>query len=207
MTQEATASSMAMKSYDLRSSEKATPKEIDQRIKILSGVIEEARNRDIQIDTNYLLYKMRMEGYQNYTRNILYKDRLVLDTDNNYIRHFLPRYSRVQEDIYNRLSWMEDQCMELYDSDWRNVKTIQRQTKEDGVLNTIVTEDHTKKGKLDTLRTLNKVMELKQKHCEGQNIQISAVIVQKEIATKKVQLIKLTEENKKLTVLATKDQK
>ena len=206
MTQEATASNMAMKSYDLRSSEKATPKEIEQRVKILSGVIEEARNRDQQIDTNYLLYKMRMEGYQNYTRNILYKDRLTLDSDNNYIRHFLPRYSRVQEDIFNRLNWMEDQCLELFDSDWQMEKHITRDTK-DGVMKTVIIEDQSKKGKLDAIKTLTKVMELKQKHCEGQNIQISAVIVQKEIATKKVQLIKLTEENKKLTVLATKDQK
>jgi len=47
-------------------------------------------------------------------------------------------------------------------------------------------------------------MDLKQKHCEGQNIQISAVIVQKELAMKKAQLYKQNEEIKKLTVLATK---
>ncbi len=204
--EEAVHVTVAKNSFDLRSSVKATQQEIEVRTEVLSKVIETAKNNGVQIDTNYLLYHMRMEGYQTYTRNVLYKDRLALDSDNNYIRHFLPRYSRVQEDIFNSLDEMEKQCIELYNEDWTVVKVINRETK-DGPMRTVITEDQSRKGKLECIKTRNKVLELKQKHCEGQNIQISAVIVQKEIATKKAQIIKKDEEIKKLTVLATKDQK
>ena len=98
---------------------------------VLSQIIEEAKNRKDVIDENYLLYHMNLSGIENYTRSRLYQDRLRLDSDNNYIRHFLPRYSRYQEDIANSLDEMEQQCIELFNEDWIITRHIVRQT-EDG---------------------------------------------------------------------------
>ena len=185
---------------------KATKDELEQRHTILGQIIEEAKIRKDIINSNYLLLHMYERGFLNYTSRMLYDDRLALDSDNNYIRHFLPRYSRFQEEILDSVNEMEEQCIELYHEDWTISKRIVRETK-DGTFTTVITEDPNNKARLECIKTRAKVVELKQKHGDGQNIQISAVIVQKEIATKKAQLIKLTEENKKLTVLATKDQK
>ena len=46
---------------------------------------------------------MRLRGIQDYNRSKLYHDRLSIDTKNNYIRNFLPRYSKYQEDINDEL--------------------------------------------------------------------------------------------------------
>jgi len=185
---------------------KATQEQLDHRHEILGKIIEEAKLRKDIINSNYLLLHMYEYGFKNYTARMLYDDRLALDQDNNYIRHFLPRYSRFQEEILDSVNEMEEQCIELYHEDWTISKRIVKETK-DGTFTTVITEDPNNKARLECIKTRTKVVELKQKHGEGQNIQISAVIVQKEIATKKAQLIKLTEENKKLIVLATKDQK
>ena len=74
-------------------------------------------------------------------------------------------------------------------------------------MKTVILEETNHKPIADFMKIRAKVIELKQKHGEGQNVQISAVIVQKELAIKKATIIKLNEDNKKLTVLATKDQK
>ena len=185
---------------------RASPDELETRQKMLGKIIEEAKLRKDIVNSNYLLLHMYEYGYLNYTSRMLYDDRLALDQDNNYIRHFLPRYSRFQEEIVDSVNEMEEQCIELFYKDWTISKRIVKETK-DGTFTTVITEDPNNKARLECIKTRAKVVELKQKHGEGQNIQISAVIVQKEIATKKAQLIKLTEENKKLTVLATKDQK
>lgn len=190
----------------IRNPERASPDELEFRQTVLGKIIEEAKLRKDIIDSNYLLYNMRQMGYLNYTARMLYDDRLALDSDNNYIRHFLPRYSRFQEEILDSIIEMEQQCIELADEPYIVVKEIFKETK-DGKFKTIITEDQTKKFQLDCIRIRSKVVELKQKHGEGQNVQISAVIVQKELAIKKATIIKLNEENKKLTVLATKDQK
>lgn len=201
---------MATNSLQSASSRDDYSQESQERIKfrqnILGQIIEEGKIRGDIIDENYLLFEMRDKGIQNYTRSKLYQDRLVFDSQNTYIRDFLPRYSQVQADIFFRLEQMERECIELASEPYVVEKTIFRDTK-DGKFKTTITEDHTKKFKLECIKACTKVLELKQKHCEGQNIQIASVIIQKELQTKKAQLIKLTTENEKLTVIATKDQK
>jgi len=177
---------------------KSTYVEIEARQLALGEIIEESKNRGVQIDETYLLNEMKQKGYLTYNRGKLYQDRLAIDSDNNYIRHFLPRYSRYQEDIANSLDEMEQQCIELFNEDWIITRHIVRQTK-DGEFRTIITEDHNLRAKLECIKTIVKVVELKQKHCEGQNIQISAVIIGKELQQMKAKIQKLKEENEQLT--------
>lgn len=191
-----------MKSLENASS-KPTDEEIKFRQKVLGQIIEEARAREDIINENFLLMKMKSNGFPDYTRMKLYTDRFAIDSQNNYIRHFLPRYSRYQEDIANRLDWMEDQCMELFESDWMVEKHLYKQTK-DGEFHSVVIEDQNKKAKLDCIKTLSKVVELKQKHCEGQNIQIAAVVVGKELTNKKKLIKDQQEEIKQLKIASTR---
>ncbi len=180
---------------------KSTYVEIEARQLALGEIIEEAKNRKQPIDENYLLYHMRLNGYE-YTRSKLHNDRLALDSDNNYIRHFLPRYSRFQEEIIEGLNEIESQCIELGSRDWRIVKTIKKQTK-DGEFYTIITEESGYRPKAEFLKIRIKIIELKMKHADGQNIQIGAVIIQKEFKQMKKKIQNLTEEKEQRKISGT----
>src|SRR3990167_3240612 len=167
--------------------------EIQHRQNTLGEILEAAaKNNDI-INENYLLYKMNLAGIQNYTRNKLYQDRLSLDSQNNYIRNFLPRYSKYQEDINAELDAIREECIVLSREDWKIRKKILRETP-DGAFETTIEETGNQKFKADLLKIRLKVAELKQKHSEGQNINISAVIVQRELIAKKEEIEKLKNE-------------
>ena len=184
-----------MESSDNTSFVKATNEEKEYRMGILSQIMESAAmNKDI-INENYLLYKMNLAGIQNYTRNKLYQDRLFLDSQNNYIRNFLPRYSQYQENINAELDEVREECIALSMEKWMITKTITRETK-DGTFITTIEETGNQKYKLELLKIRLKVAELKQKHSEGNNINISAVIVQREMAAKKEEIEKLRNENR-----------
>lgn len=203
---ESSSKKLLTSSFPLRSSRYATPQQIEVRVALLGEILERAKIKKQIIDENYLLLQMRLAGYQNYTRNILYKDRLELDSNNNYLRNFLPRYSKMQEDIANSLDEMENQCIDLYNQDWTIEKHIVRETK-DGDMQTDIIEDNNLKAKLECIKARSKVIELKQKHGDGQNIQISAVIIQKELRNKRLEIVKLQEENKILLVTPKKEKK
>ena len=127
-----------MKSLGNSSFKKSTDEEIKYRQSILGQIIEEAKNRGDVINENYLLYHMNLGGIENYTRSRLYQDQLTFDSENNYIRHFLPRYSRFQEDIITELDAIKDEAVELGSMDWSIKKTITRETK-DGEFGTEIT--------------------------------------------------------------------
>ena len=169
---------------------KSSEDEIRYRQSVLSQIIEDAKlNHDI-INENYLLYKMQLHGIKNYSRSKLYQDRLTLDSKNNYIRNFLPKYSKYQEDINNELDSMREEAIALSQEKWIIRKSITRETK-DGTFETKTEETGNQKYKAELLKVRAKVAELKQKHSEGQNINISAVIVQRELSDKKKEIEKL----------------
>jgi hypothetical protein len=186
-----------MESSDNSSFVKVTNEEKEYRVEVLSQIIEEAKMRNEIINENYLLYKMHLKGIQNYNRSKLYQDRLSLDSQNNYIRNFLPRYSKYQEDINNELDKIREECIALSREEIIITKTHIRETAE-GTFTTEITERGSPKLKAELLKIRAKVAELKQKHSEGQNINISAVIVQRELAEKRMQIEKLQEENSTL---------
>ena len=175
-------------------SRKSNDQEVEYRQTILSQVIEEAHNRKDIINENYLLYKMKLKGIENYTRTRLYNDRLTLDSKNNYIRNFLPNYSKYQDDINKELDSIRDEAIELSKTKWMIKRTITRETK-DGTYITESEETGNQKYKSELLKIRAKVAELKQKHSEGQNINISAVIVSRELQNKKDEIEKLKREN------------
>lgn len=196
---EASSKQLVKNSFPLRSSRNASPQQIEVRVAVLGEIIERARIKKEIIDENYLLLHMRLAGYQNYTRNILYKDKLALDADNSYLRNFLPRYSKFQEEILDEINDLQQQAVELAGRDWGIKRTIVRETK-DGKFETTITEEDNYRPKVEFMKIRAKVLEIKQKHGDGNNIQISAVIIQKELKNKREEIVKLQQENKILTV-------
>lgn len=196
---EAISTKIVTSSFPLRSSRNATPQQIEVRVAVLGEIIERARIKKEIIDENYLLLHMRLAGYQNYTRNILYKDKLDLDADNSYLRNFLPRYSKFQEEILDEINDLQNQAIELAGRNWGIKRTIVRETK-DGTYETTITEEDNYRPKVEFMKIRAKVLEIKQKHGDGNNIQISAVIIQKELSNKRLEIAKLQQENKILTV-------
>jgi len=173
-------------------SSKPTDAELECRRKILGVVIEEAKKRGDIINENYLLYHMKLHGFENYTRMQLYNDRLHFDSQNNYIMNFLPRYSKYQEEISEELDKIRDEAIELGRLDWIMKKVTTRETKEgEFVTETITQADF--RPKAEFLKIRAKVAELKQKHGDGQNIQIAAVIIGKEFQRLKAKIQKLEE--------------
>ena len=193
-----------MKSSDNVSFVKATDEQKEYRIQVLEQIIEEAKTRRDVINENYLLYHMRLRGIQDYNRSKLYHDRLSLDTKNNYIRNFLPRYSKYQEDINDELDAIREEAIELSREKITVSKIHTKETK-DGTFTTKIVESGSPKLKAELLKIRAKVAELKQKHSEGQNINIAAVIVQKELQDKKDKIEKLKKENHILQVVKDKD--
>ncbi len=181
-----------MKSSSNSSLEKrqSAPEDIEYRQSILTQIIEEAKLRNEIINENYLLYKMSLKGVDNYTRSKLYQDRLTLDSNNNYIRNFLPRYSKYQEDINAELDSIRDEAIAL-SRETITIQKIQKKETKDGTYTTKTIETGSPRLKAELLKIRAKVAELKQKHSEGQNINISAVIVQRELSDKKEEIKKL----------------
>ena len=185
-----------MRSSQVTSLEKvgSLSEQIEYRQKILQSVFDEARKRGDTINENYLLYHVKLKGILNYNRSKLYQDRLTLDSKNQYIRNFLPNYSKYQEDINNELDAIRDEAIALSEEDWIIKRTVTRKTK-DGTFVTSSEETGNQKYKSELLKIRAKVAELKQKHSEGQNINISAVIVSRELIAKKEEIEKLKQEN------------
>ena len=185
-----------MRSSQVTSLEKvgSLSEQIEFRQKILQSVLDEARKRGDTINENYLLYHVKLKGILNYNRSKLYQDRLSLDSKNQYIRNFLPNYSKYQEDINNELDAIRDEAIALSEEDWIIKRTVTRETK-DGTFETTSEESGNQKYKSELLKIRAKVAELKQKHSEGQNINISAVIVSRELIAKKQEIEKLKQEN------------
>ena len=185
-----------MRSSQVTSLEKvgSLSEQIEYRQKILQSVFDDARKRGDIINENYLLYHVKLKGILNYNRSKLYQDRLTLDSKNQYIRNFLPNYSKYQEDINNELDAIRDEAIALSEEDWIIKRTVTRKTK-DGTFETTSEETGNQKYKSELLKIRAKVAELKQKHSEGQNINISAVIVSRELIAKKQEIEKLKQEN------------
>ena len=194
-----------MRSSQITSLEKvgSLSEQIEYRQKILQSVFDEARKRGDIINENYLLYHVKLKGILNYNRSKLYQDRLTLDSKNQYIRNFLPNYSKYQEDINNELDAIRDEAIALSEEDWIIKRTITRETK-DGTFETTSEESGNQKYKSELLKIRAKVAELKQKHSEGQNINISAVIVSRELIAKKQEIEKLKQENV-IKIIKTKE--
>jgi len=173
----------------------STNAEIDYRLKVLQDIFENAKKNGDIINENYFLYKMNLAGIKNYTRTKLYSDRLTLDSQNNYIRNFLQKYSQYQEDINNELDKIRDESIELSRMKVTITKTQTRETK-DGTFVTETVETGSHKLKLELLKIRAKVAEFKQKHSEGNNINISAVIVSRQMEKDRADIKKLQEENR-----------
>ena len=165
--------------------------DITFRQETLKQIIEEAKIRGDIINENYLLYQMTLREFPNYSRSKLYQDRLALDTQNNYIRDFLPNYSKYQEDINSELDSIREEAIELSKIPWVIKKTTSKKLQDGTTVHSVTQETGNQKYRTELLKIRAKVAELKQKHSEGQNINISAVIVQKELLQKKHEIEEL----------------
>ena len=185
-----------MESSQIRSSEtRFTGEELTHRQDTLGQVIEEAKNRGDSINENYLLYKMNMKGFKLYSRNMLYKDRLELDSQSTYIRDFIPRYSAYQQNINAMLDEIDGQAKAIF-AEKIIITKITTKTDADGNTETTKSiESGNYKIKAEMLKVRTKVAELKQKHAEGHNINISAAIIQRELINTKKEIDKLKNEN------------
>ena len=176
-------------------SSRTTGDELAQRQDMLGEVIEEAKNRGDSINENYLIYKMVMRGFQTYTRKMLYTDRLALDSQSTYLKNFIPRYSEYQHGINDMLDDIEEKAKALFEEKIIITKIVKKDLADGTHETTKTVESGNYKIKAEMLKVRTKVAELKQKHAEGHNINISAVLIQQEIIDTKNEIEKLKNEN------------
>lgn len=161
-----------------------TDLEIEKRQSVLADVILKIQTKNNVVVWQHILKEMKRSGYPEYTRMMLYTDRTALNSKNNYIRNFLPNYSAFQEEIAINLDWVINEAKRNYNKKWtQSIQTV-RETKDGKFkIQTIKTElAGPKKMFLDVVL---KAVDLQQQHAGGQNVQIAAVVIQKELQDKK----------------------
>lgn len=165
--------------------------EIEIRQQHLSEVIQKIQGKNNIVVWQHILKEMHRSGYPGYTRMNLYTDRTALNSKNSYIRNFLPNYSAFQQEIAENLDWVINEAKRNYNKKWTQTIQTQRETKDGKFkIQTIKTElAGPKKMFLDVVL---KAVDLQQQHAGGQNVQIAAVVIQKELQDKK-KIIKLLE--------------
>jgi Fe2+ or Zn2+ uptake regulation protein len=121
----------------------------------------------------------------------VYRDINAISRENTWVRDLAEsNYSAYQEEISNRLQWIEDQAEKQYKKKWKTAKkSIKNQKTKEGALETteqsITTENA--QPKIGFLKIIKEVQELKMKHTNGENINISAALLGKKFNKIKTQ--------------------
>ena len=176
---------------------------MEQRQKVLAEIIYQFKRKN-KIVTGPELVSVMRKKYPGYNRTNLYTDRTALNAKNTYIRDFLPNYSAYQQDISELLDWIVAESQRNYFKTWVSKKTTTKETK-DGEFETVTESSEVAAPKKMFLEVMLKAIDLKQKHAQGQNVLIGAVVIQRELNNQKAQIKQL--EAKAETVKETPHEK
>ena len=130
----------------------------------------------------------------------IYRDLTIINRENTWVRDLAEsNYSAYQEQISNTLDWIEQQAIILYNKDWKSIRTTQKQVPANDGTKTLTEQTVTSESanqKATFLSIIKQVQELKIKHTNGENINISAALLGKRFSK-----IKESEPTTKIDVL------
>lgn len=160
----------------------------DEIIKLIDGLKQEG------ISANRYTVHERLDREKfDVSISTVYKDLVAISRENTWVRDLTEStYSAYQEDIHDKLDWIENEALELYGQNWspqkNTMKKIPTASGKDKVIIKAEKTDVNHKAKATFLKIILEVQDLKIKHTNGKNIDISAAILGKKFDKAKTKL-------------------
>jgi Fe2+ or Zn2+ uptake regulation protein len=161
----------------------STQEDITLRRQILLQIITKMKKDGQTVNRFTVLPHLKKAGF-DVEEGTVYRDLTALNRENNWVRDLAEsNYSAYQEDIALGLDWIITEAKKQYEKKWTQSKRIIKQLPRGKKLvtieeNTITTE--LAQPKAAFLAIIAKAHELKMKHTNGENINISAALISAE---------------------------
>jgi len=163
----------------------------------LQKIIDEFKKKGVPITRQGLIDELQKKGYTS-NRNILYDDRTALNKDNTFISDLTEsNYSQMMQDIYEKLSWVEEQAMTQYNKKWTNSKLVTKNTAQ-GTFEETHTTDEIAQPKAAFLSIIKDTQKLKYEFLTGNNIHLSAVLLMQKFQQLNQKIFELERSKKSL---------
>lgn len=131
----------------------------------------------------------------------LYRDKIAINRTNTFVEDIAEsQYSAMQEDIYNKLLYVEEQALQLYDKDWKTSRFFKRSLPTGTITESSIVQDD--KPKIQCLGLIKDLQALKQNMLRGENIQLGVTLIGKKFDQVKEELALVTKERDKLKRLS-----
>ncbi|MGC1709911.1 MAG: hypothetical protein WA799_08955 [Nitrosotalea sp.] len=167
--------------------EGSTNVEINNRRDALKKILERFRREGKTINRFTVQAPLRDAGYDVEVGTI-YRDLTAVNRENTWVRDLVEsNYSEYQQQIADSLAWIEKEAQEQYAKKWTLSKTTKKENHNGTSTESVVTQELAA-PKASFLGIIAKVQELKMKHTHGDNINISAALLARELQDAKLQL-------------------
>lgn len=175
---------------------------VESRISMLELYIQAYDDQGISPTQQTLMDCIKKSGWTAYNRTTLWHDRRRLAKGSNFVRDLAAsNYSTYIEQCYETLDDLEDKAYDLFNDKWK-VRTVKTRTwEEDGEIKSSeesTVQDVPYQVKLESLKLIQKSVDLKTRIVGGENLQLSAAMLADKFR-------KLDEENKNLRKMLGKN--
>lgn len=167
---------------------KGSADNVIKRRKALLAIIEDCYRQGIPVTNHVLLVKLAESGFSISHRQ-LFRDRTIINLENTFLADLgESNYSAFLEDIKDKIEWIEQQAIDLFNTKWVTKKAIKRQIPDkDG--DTIITEQQITENEAEPkarfLDIVGQCQKFKLDMLKGDNINIAV-----DLLSKKMRLIK-----------------
>ncbi len=164
--------------------------DVVQRQIALAEILDGYRKRGISPRRHALLTDLEAKGFP-VTVATLYRDRTSLNRHNSFIRDLTEsNLSAYMEEIYDRLTWVEEEAAKQYDQKWTMNQVIKRRGPKGEEIEQHSTSEIAQ-PKAQFLSVISKAQELKHKLLVGDNTQLSAALLAEKFQKMKEELTRL----------------
>lgn len=161
-------------------------KKIQARRNELRKIMLEAQHTGKPRTREELLKQLAEKGF-DIDFSTLYRDKIEINRTNTFIEDIAEsEYSPMQEDIYNKLLYVEEQALQLYNKDWKISRFVKRNLPDGSITESSIVHDD--KPKLQCLGLIKDVQILKRNALKGDPVNLSFVMLSKKLSNLKEEL-------------------
>jgi hypothetical protein len=184
--------------YDMRT-ENSSVEKIQARRNELTKIMLEYQQKGKIATRDQYLEELAKSGFCIDIAT-LYRDKIAINRTNTFVEEIAEsQYSAMQEDIYNKILYIEEQALLLYDKDWKVSRIVKRNLPNGSITESSIVHDD--KPKLQCLGLIKDLQTLKQNMLKGENIQLGVTLMGKKLGQVKEELELVTKERDKLKKL------
>jgi hypothetical protein len=154
----------------------STAESIGARRETLRKIIAEHDNKGEPYTREQLLKELADKGFEiDYAT--LYRDRTTINRSNPWLEDMVEsNYSAMQEEIYNQLLLVQDECWKNYRKVWTKCRIVTRTTPTDNVVEKCI-EKNESNTKTKFLEIIENCQLVKQNLLKGENVQLAVKLV------------------------------